>query len=63
MVVKKVWRTYDEDVKKMVNLIEPELIALANGQKAILGESEETSKMLFKIISSEEAKKLDGREL
>ena len=32
-------------------------------KKTILGESEETGKMLFKIISSEEAKKLDGREL
>ena len=63
MVVKKVWRAYDEDAKKVVNLIEPELITLANGQKAILEESDETGKMLSKIISSEEAKKLVGREL
>ncbi len=52
----KVWTVYDEDVGRSVNLVDPEIITLANGQKAIMGESEVTGKLLHKIISSEEAK-------
>ena len=54
--MKKVWTAYDEDIKKSISLIEPELVTLANGQKAVMGESELTGKLLYKIISSEEAK-------
>ncbi|WP_316507106.1 hypothetical protein [Nitrosopumilus sp.] len=55
--MEKVWTAYDEDVGKSVNLVDPELITLANGQKAVLGESELTGKLLHIIISSEQAKK------
>lgn len=52
------WTAYDHDVKELVNLNEPELVMFADGQKTVLGESEETGKMLYRIISSEEAKHL-----
>ena len=55
--MEKVWTTYDEDVGITVNLVDPELITLANGQKAVIGESEVTGKLLYKIISSEEAQR------
>ncbi len=54
--MEKVWTAYDEDIGRSVNLIDPELITLANGQKAVMGESEVTGKLLHRIISSEEAK-------
>ena len=55
--MEKVWTVYDEDAGITVNLVEPELITLANGQKAVMGESEVTGKLLHKIISSEEAQR------
>ena len=55
-IMEKVWTAYDEGIGRSVNLVEPELITLANGQKAVIGESELTGKLLYKIISSEEAK-------
>ena len=55
--MEKVWTAYDEDAGTVVNLVEPELITLANGQKAVMGESEVTGKLLHKIISSEEAQR------
>ena len=55
--MEKVWTAYDEDVGKSVNLVDPELITLANGQKAVVGESELTGKLLYRFISSEEARK------
>ena len=55
--MEKVWTVYDGDAGKLVNLVDPELITLANGQKAVMGESEVTGKLLYKIISSEEAEK------
>lgn len=54
--MKKAWTAYDENAKKSVNLVDPELVTLANGQKAVMGESAETGKLLYRIISSEEAK-------
>ena len=54
--MEKVWTVYDEDVGRLVNLVDPELVTLANGQKAVMGESEVTGKLLHRIISSEEAK-------
>ena len=53
----KVWAAYDEDAGKLVNLVNPELVSMANGQKAVMGESEETGKLLYRYISSEEATK------
>ncbi|MGI9566746.1 MAG: hypothetical protein ACR2LL_07005 [Nitrosopumilus sp.] len=50
------WTVYDEDAGRSVNLVDPELVTLANGQKAVMGESEVTDKLLHRIISSEEAK-------
>ena len=58
MVMEKIWTAYDYDVKELVNLNEPELVTFADGQKAVLGESEEAGKILYRIISSEEAKHL-----
>ena len=54
--MKKIWTVYDEDVGEMVNLVDPEVITLANGQKAVIGESEVTDKLLHRFISSEEAR-------
>ena len=55
--MEKVWTAYDEDVRESVNLVEPELVTLANGQKVVMGESEITGKLLYRFISSETAKK------
>lgn len=54
--MEKMWIVYDEDAGRSVNLVDPERITLANGQKAVMGESEVTGKLLHRIISSEEAK-------
>ena len=59
--MEKVWTAFDEDVGKSVKLLDPELITLANGQKAVLGESELTGKLLHIIISSEQARKFFGK--
>ena len=55
--MEKIWTAYDEDLGETVNLVDPELITLANGQKAVMGESEITGKLLYRFISSETAKK------
>jgi len=54
--MEKMWIVYDEDAGRSVNLVDPEMITLANGQKAVMGESEVTGKLLHRIISSEESK-------
>ncbi|QMU53476.1 MAG: hypothetical protein GKS07_11390 [Nitrosopumilus sp.] len=54
--MQKQWTAYDENAGKFVNLIDPELVTLANGQKAVMGENADTGKLLYKIISSEEAR-------
>ena len=54
--MKKVWTVYDEDAGRSVNLVDPELVTLANGQKAVIGESELTGKLLYRFVSSEEAR-------
>ena len=54
--MKKIWTVYDEDVGELVNLVDPELITLTNGQKAVIGESEVTGKLLHRFISSGEAR-------
>ena len=54
--MEKQWTAYDEDAEKTVNLIDPELVTLANGQKAVMGENADTGKLLYRIISSEEAR-------
>ena len=54
--MEKQWTAYDEDAGKFVNLIDPELVTLANGQKAVMGENEDTGKLLYRMISSEEAR-------
>ena len=56
-VMEKVWTVYDEDAKMIVNLINPELVNMANGQKAVMGESPKTGKILYRYISAEEATK------
>ena len=55
--MEKMWTAYDEDVGKSVNLVDPELVTLANGQKTVMGKSAETGKLLYRFISSEEATK------
>ena len=55
--MEKIWTAYDEDAGKLVKLIDPELVSMANGQKAVMGESEDTGKLLYRYISSEEATK------
>ena len=55
--MEKVWTVYDEDVKMVVSLINPELVNMANGQKAVMGESPKTGKILYRYISAEEATK------
>ena len=55
--MEKMWTAYDEDVKRSVNIVDPELVTLANGQKVVIGESEFTGKLVQRFISSEEAKR------
>ena len=55
--MEKVWTVYDEDAGELVNLVDPELVTLANGQKTVMGESEITGKLLHRFISSEKARK------
>ena len=55
--MEKVWTIYDEDAGITLKLVDPELVTLANGQKAVIGESEVTGKLLHKIISSEDAQR------
>ena len=54
--MQKQWTAYDEDARKFVNRVDPELVILANGQKTVMGENADTGKLLFRIINSEEAK-------
>ena len=56
-LMEKLWTAYDEDAKMVVNLIDPELVNMANGQKAVMGESPKTGKILYRYISAEEATK------
>ena len=54
--MENMWTAYDEDVGKSVNIVDPELVTLANGKKVVIGESADTGKLLYRIISSEEAR-------
>ena len=56
-LMEKVWTAYDEDAKTAVTLINPELVNMTNGQKAVMGESSKTGKLLYRYISAEEATK------
>ncbi len=60
--MEKIWTAYDEDAGKYVSIDEPELVTLANGQKAVMGESAETGKLLYRMISSEEATTYFGKQ-
>lgn len=59
--MKKEWTAYDVKARKTVKLINPELVTLKNGRKALKGKSEDTGINLFRIISPEQAKEFSAK--
>ena len=51
----KEWIAYDVKARKKVKMVDPELVTLKNGRKALKGKSAETGISLFRIISPEDA--------
>ena len=50
------WMAYDVKARKKVKIVDPKLVTLKNGRKAIKGTSAETGIGLFRIVSPEQAK-------
>ena len=46
--------------RKKVKMVDPELVTLKNGRKALKGKSIETGISLFRIISPEDAEKFSS---
>ena len=61
MCMDKEWIAYDVKARKKVKLIDPELVTLKNGRKALKGKSMETGISLFRIISPEDAKNFSSK--
>ena len=61
MSMTKDWIAYDVKARKKVKLVNPELVTLKNGKKALKGKSMETGISLFRIISPEDAKKFSAK--
>lgn len=57
----KEWTAYDVKARKTVKLVEPELVTLKNGRKALKGKSMETGISLFRIISPADAKEFSSK--
>jgi len=55
------WTAYDVKARKKVKLVDPKLVTLKNGRKALKGKSIETGIALFRIIGPEDAKKFNQR--
>ena len=51
----KEWIAYDVKARKKVALVDPELVTLKNGRKALKGKSKETGNTLFRIIGPKDA--------
>lgn len=58
--MEKEWIAYDVKARKKVKLVDPELVTLKNGKKALKGRSMETGISLFRIVSLEDAEKFTG---
>ena len=52
----KEWIAYDVKARKKVKMVNPELVTLKNGIKALKGTSKETGISLFRIIGPQDAK-------
>ena len=61
MGMTKDWIAYDVKARKKVKMVDPELVTLKNGRKAIKGKSVETGISLFRIISPEDAEKFSSK--
>ena len=57
----KEWIAYDVKARKKVKMVDPELVTLKNGRKALKGKSIETGISLFRIISPEDAEKFSAK--
>ena len=57
----KEWIAYDVKARKKVKMVDPELVTLKNGRKALRGKSKETGISLFRIISPKDAEKLSSK--
>ena len=57
----KEWIAYDVKARKKVKLVDPKLVTMKNGRKALKGTSKETGISLFRIISPEDAKKFSSK--
>ena len=55
------WTAYDVKARKKVKLVDPQLVTLKNGRKALKGKSIETGISLFRIIGPEDAKKFNQK--
>ena len=61
MCITKEWIAYDVKARKKVKLLNPEIVTMKNGKKAVKGKSMETGISLVRIISSEDAEKFSSK--
>ena len=61
MCMAKEWIAYDVKARKKVKLVDPKLVTLKNGRKALKGKSAETGISLFRIISPKDAEKFSSK--
>ena len=61
MHMAKEWIAYDVKARKKVKLVNPELVTLKNGRKALKGKSAGTGISLFRIISPKDAEKFSSK--
>lgn len=59
--MEKEWMAYDVKARKKVKLVDPELVTLKNGRKALKGKSIETKNTLFRIISPKDAEEFSSK--
>ena len=59
--MKEEWMAYDVKARKKVKLVDPQLVTLKNGRKALKGKSMETGNTLFRIISPKDAEKFSSK--
>ena len=57
----KEWIAYDVKARKKVKIMDPKLVTLKNGRKALMGNSAETGISLFRMISTEDAEKFSSK--
>ena len=57
----KEWIAYDVKARKKVKIMDPKLVTLKNGRRALKGNSVETGISLFRMISTEDAEKFSSK--